>query len=134
MCLTRTILDSSAPRTLSIVRNSGIVYSMTFKLGLDDRWKTTSSMKAPLKSSIAHPLFFFSIDGNAANTGTYTALAQFDALDSPKSKVEQIRYLIVCNQKEARSFASDSKERVGKVEWKAPVEYVNLVERAGERG
>lgn len=104
---------------------------MTFRLGLNDRWKTTSSVRTPLKSSVSHPLFFFSVDGNAANAGTYTALAQFDALDSPKSKTEQNRYLIVCNQKEARSFASDSKERVGKVEWKAPVEYVNLVERAG---
>lgn len=119
-------------RTLDLVRSSGAAFTMTFKLGLDDRWMTSSTADHPVKTSVTHPTHFFEIDEHAATLASLQPLAYVSISEnSTQPKKDSPAYWIVCNDKEARCFERKSNERVSKLEWKADIQHVELIEKGG---
>jgi len=86
-----------------------------------------------MKTSVVHPRFLFTVDEHAASLASMAPLARLsiEANSSASKPPLGPEYLIVCSANEARCFSSRSKDRIAKVEWKAPVQHAELIERGG---
>lgn len=86
-----------------------------------------------MKTSVIHPKFLFIANERTAGLASPAPLARLSITEgSSASKSLQGRdYLIVCSTDEVRCFSSQSKDRVGKVEWKFSVQHAELIERGG---
>jgi hypothetical protein len=114
-----------------MIRDSGLLQGIDLAKDANNRWTATVSnmWKDSLKTSVIRPRFLFTVNERAAGLPSLSPPAQSSASSHTPQGWD---YMIVCSAKEVRCFSNRSKDRIAKVEWKTPVQHVELIERRGQ--